>query len=339
MLDNQCQKTDVVIIGAGPAGTTCAYLLKRAGVDCVLVDYATFPREKVCGGGLTHKAYTLLSEMMPDLRYNYRSVRKLKLMVDTKTVSEFEPTEELRIVNRKEFDNVLLQQYLGIGGTFVKESFSTYEEQSDGQVIVLLKSGKKYLCRYLVGADGANSRVRQQAIGDYHGNVLFMEQYVEKTKDMIEGSVSRDYDCGYYYWFPSIGHDVVGYGDKRLTLPMFRDILKRFGVKETRIKGAYIPVEEVDSGSDHIILIGDAGGFPNKLTYEGLYYALVTGHNASTAIIEGKSFRETNGIIFKKKRRERLIAHFFYNTPWGMPLLRLCSVSPRLVRKIFDAGV
>ena len=339
MSENQCQMTDVVIIGAGPAGTTCAYLLKKAGVDCVLVDRATFPREKVCGGGLTHKAYTLLSEIMPDLKYEYRSVRKMKMMVGTKTFCEFEPTEELRTVSRRDFDYALLQQYLHIGGTFVKGSFSAYEEQADGKVMVTLKSGEQYVCRYLVGADGANSRVRQQAIGDYHGNVLFMEQYVERTKDAIEGSISREYDCGYYYWFPSTDHDVVGYGDKRLTLAMFRDILARFGVEETKIKGAYIPVEEVESGSDRIILIGDAGGFPNKLTYEGLYYAIVTGRNASTAIIEGRPFSETNRIIFKKKRKERFITNIFYNSPWGMLIVRLCSHSTRLVKRIFDAGV
>ena len=188
-------------------------------------------------------------------------------------------------------------------------------------------------------ANYSNKTYGQQAIGDYHGNVLFMEQYVERTKDAIEGSISREYDCGYYYWFPSTDHDVVGYGDKRLTLAMFRDILARFGVEETKIKGAYIPVEEVESGSDRIILIGDAGGFPNKLTYEGLYYAIVTGRNASTAIIEGRPFSETNRIIFKKKRKERFITNIFYNSPWGMLIVRLCSHSTRLVKRIFDAGV
>lgn len=46
----------VIIIGAGPSGSTCGYLLKKAGVDCIIIDYATFPREKICGGGLTPKA-------------------------------------------------------------------------------------------------------------------------------------------------------------------------------------------------------------------------------------------------------------------------------------------
>ena len=65
MKENNCLAKDVVVIGAGPAGSMCAYLLKKAGVECVLIDRATFPREKVCGGSLTHKAYTLLAERCP----------------------------------------------------------------------------------------------------------------------------------------------------------------------------------------------------------------------------------------------------------------------------------
>ena len=61
------KETDVVIIGAGPAGSVCGNLLKEAGVDCVLVDFQKFPRDKVCGGGLTPKAWHLLEEMMPVL--------------------------------------------------------------------------------------------------------------------------------------------------------------------------------------------------------------------------------------------------------------------------------
>ena len=70
-MNAKTKETTVVIIGAGPAGSTCANLLKEAGVACVLVDFQQFPREKVCGGGLTPKAWHLLDNLMPDLNYNY----------------------------------------------------------------------------------------------------------------------------------------------------------------------------------------------------------------------------------------------------------------------------
>lgn len=329
---------EVVIIGAGPAGTTCAYLLKKAGIDCVLIDFATFPREKVCGGGLTVKAYKLLSDLMPGLKYDYQSVKKLRLMLGGKLVCAFEPSEELRIVNRKDFDNALLHQYIGLGGQFVKDSFCKYEELADGMILVTLKSGRQIRCKYLVGADGANSRVRHQMIGRYNGNTLFLEQYVPKEIDAIEGDISSKFDAGYYYAFPSVGHDVVGFGCKNASVERFREILAARGIAETKIRGAYIPTVEVASANDHIILIGDAGGFANKLTFEGLYYAFATGRNAFLAITKGVSFKETNRVIFKKKRHERYWAMLFYSA-LGRFVVRCCSLSPSIVRRIFDRGV
>ena len=85
------RETKVVIIGAGLAGSTCANLLKEAGVDCVLVDFQQFPREKVCGGGLTPKAWRLLNDLMPDLNYDYLPVTRLRLMIDRKVATEIEP--------------------------------------------------------------------------------------------------------------------------------------------------------------------------------------------------------------------------------------------------------
>lgn len=337
-MNAKTKETTVVIIGAGPAGSTCANLLKEAGVACVLVDFQQFPREKVCGGGLTPKAWHLLDNLMPDLNYNYLPVTRLRLIIDRKIVAEIEPAEELRNVNRREFDNALLQHYLQMDGEFVQDAFSHFEEQEDGKILITLRSGLQIVCRYLVAADGANSRVRKQLSGQYHGNYQFLEQKVEKRDDVLDGEISARYDHGYYYRFPHQGYDVVGYGAKDASTEGFRKLLAELGIAETKIRGANIPVEVVESRHDHILLIGDAGGFANKLTYEGLYYAIVTGRNASQAIIKGIPFSEANHDIFRRKRREKWITKLFYS-PIGLWITKICSRNRSLVKWLFDKGV
>ena len=337
-MNAKTKETTVVIIGAGPAGSTCANLLKEAGVACVLVDFQQFPREKVCGGGLTPKAWHLLDNLMPDLNYNYLPVTRLRLIIDRKIVAEIEPAEELRNVNRREFDNALLQHYLQMDGEFVQDAFSHFEEQEDGKILITLRSGLQIVCRYLVAADGANSRVRKQLSGPYHGNYQFLEQKVEKRDDVLDGEISARYDHGYYYRFPHQGYDVVGYGAKDASTEGFRKLLAELGIAETKIRGANIPVEVVESRHDYILLIGDAGGFANRLTYEGLYYAIVTGRNASQAIIKGIPFSEANHDIFRRKRLEKWITKLFYS-PIGLWITKICSRNRSLVKWLFDKGV
>lgn len=339
--DGLAAKNDVVIIGAGPAGCVCGYLLKKAGVNCVLVDFASFPREKVCGGGLTPKAYELLQELMPKIHYDYQGVSRFRLMMDGKTLCVVDIAKELRMVRRKDFDHELLKQYQAIGGELVKDSFSCFEEQADGRIRVTLRSGKQLICDYLVGADGANSRVRKQLTGQRSCNSLWMEQYVEKGENEFVFEFSNQYEKGYYFSFPSVGRDVVGMGGFYASPEEIRTRLSRNAVREdvpktgSALVGAHISIETVSSGKSNVILIGDAGGFANKLTYEGLYYAIATGRNACTAILEGEDFAVSNRVIFRKKRKEVFMTRLFYSR-LGLWLVKLGAHRPGLIKKAFE---
>ena len=330
--------TDVVIIGAGPAGSVCGYLLMKAGVDCLVVDRATFPRDKICGGGLTPKAWRLLDPLVPDVKYDYNPVKRMRLQFEDEAFCEFDSEFELRMTNRKDFDYSLLKHYQQQGGAFLQDAFVRYEKQTDGRILVHLRSGQQVMCRYLVAADGAFSRVRKQMFGEYKANTFFIEQYTEQNGvNEIFAHFSSHYFPGCFYKFPGIGRDVWGFrAPEGTNRERFQQLLKKFGVSEGRIVGSFIPMDVVRSTDDHMIFIGDAGGFPNRITGEGLYDAFKTAYNAKVAIVEQQSFNEVNSQVFAKMQKEDKLFRFA-NKPFCRKLFRWVLRHPRITKALFDA--
>ena len=333
------EQATVAIIGAGPAGTTCGLLLRKKNINCVLIDRATFPRDKICGGGLTPRSYKLLSRLFPDFRYDYNSVHRLKLCIEGEQVLDFQMGEEIRIVKRRKFDAQLLERYQQQGGTFINEALTGIEEQGR-KVIITLQSGRQIECEYLVGADGANSRVRKYLNPNSKHGILCMEQYGPKSADnAIIGNLSRFYRQGYYYSFPNESYDVQGFGDYMTTPQMFRKVLRDMGCPDEKPLGAYIPQSIEYPLRKNIILIGDAGGFPNRLTFEGLYYAFLTANHAAMAISTSTPFALVNKQVFSNKKIEEYAARFFYSEI-GLSILKFfCKTTPGIITWAFNKAM
>ena len=275
-----------------------------------LADFATFPREKVCGGGLTPKAWRLLDKLVPGIKYDYHPVRHMRFQLDDSPMCEFEAEQEIRMTNRKDFDYTLLQYYQQAGGELLKDAFLGFEQQHDGRFLVTMRSGLQLTCNYLIAADGANSRVRRQLLGKPKDQMLFNK-------------------------FSSIGRDIYGFRAPKTNRDTFRQMLKEFNIPETKFVGANISLHTVLSPIPNVILIGDAGGFANKITGEGLYDAFKTAYNARRAIVEHKPFSETNRQVFRKMKAEERAARFFFS-PTGIKFLSFCIHHPRFTKWMFD---
>jgi geranylgeranyl reductase family protein len=168
-------ETDVLIVGGGPAGSTAAYHLARHGVDVTLLDKAAFPREKVCGDGLTPRAIVALQRMgidTDDPRFERHGglriySRKTMLELPWPTLEDF-PGYGLTMT-RHEFDEILVRRAEKAGAGLRERIEAVSPEIDDGWVTgarvrdLDRDEEKEVRARFVIAADGAASRFAAQA--------------------------------------------------------------------------------------------------------------------------------------------------------------------------------
>ena len=141
-------ETDVIIVGGGPAGSSCAWQLRRRGVDCLILDKARFPRLKLCAGWIT-------PEVVADLEMDPASYPYRFLTFDVTRVHLYGLTWKLRSpqhsIRRYEFDDWLLQR---AGAPVVQHQVKHIARCGDGYII-----DDAFECAYLVGAAGTGCPV------------------------------------------------------------------------------------------------------------------------------------------------------------------------------------
>lgn len=327
---------ETIIVGAGPAGSTCGYLLQKAGKGCLIVEKSEFPREKLCGGGLTPKTHIIIDRIFDNLKYDYHRANNMEIYSEGKFYCTFHLAPEIRIIVRKEFDNLLLEQYKNLGGKVLYGRLTKIEE-SDGKIFLRLSDGKQLSCDRLIGADGATSSVRKYLQPKFGKGIVCLEKLVPGKPDKdIKVIFDGRFDNGYMYVFPNKNGNVIGCGHKKSSVPEFRDLLAEYHISDKeKIKGAYIPMlEKIDYPfRRNILLIGDAGGYADSMTGEGLYYAIKTGENAANSIIHNRDFRKESRSVINEVRIIRLMSITFYCKPIHRLFLWMCT-KPRLQKRI-----
>ncbi len=174
---------DVVIIGAGPAGTTCAALLARSGIRVLLCDKATFPREKICGDCINPGCWDFFkllgvadevasnAEYVTSVKIAGRSGKVLDIPFDTLvSPMRFAP---FMAIKRSDLDSLLLHRAVTEGATFCEATFVDsicFRKFDKGSWKISLRkqeAGETFSvdCATLIGADGRNSRVARLLAG------------------------------------------------------------------------------------------------------------------------------------------------------------------------------
>jgi geranylgeranyl reductase family protein len=333
---------DVIVVGAGPAGSTAAKILGEAGLSTLLLDKSAFPRDKPCGGGISARViprFPYLKAALPSIPVNW--VNKVYLESPAGFAVDYRSDVPLYLMIRRcEFDNLLFslaRKHVefqapalvrkvtpGTGGV-------TVTAEVDGET-------REYEGKLVLGCDGANSIVARASglrtgsvQADYAIDMMEETPYEElnlpeRDRMYVYYRIRSHY--GYGYVFPKASHVNLGIGFKLdYYLSKLRgesyahhaSFIEGLASKQlvtgrsnrSNFRAFPLPISGPlpRTSSDRILVSGDAGGFVNALTAEGIYYAMVSSeHAARTAIAAVKANDFTSRMLssYEKSWKQEL---------------------------------
>ena len=336
---------EVIVIGAGPAGATVAYELAKEGIKVLLLDKECLPRYKCCAGGITARAAKLLDydissvveDTIHDVVFTYRS-GQYYIGHDSEDL--------IYTVMRNKFDLLLVARAKQYGAT-IHDKHKVTQIRMDSNGVEVSTTDDTYQAYFIVGADGAYSQVAKQL--QIKRNVSYLAAMVtelnvpSKDADRWKGRINIDfgYIAGGFTWvFPKKNHISVGIGCHSANAVSLRRAHNEFlhslaiaNYNNVKSCSCLIPTSYSNSifCKDRALLVGDAAGFVDPLTGEGIYYAVLGSHLAANVIKDCLIKSTGDSSRYQQDVEHMIISEL--NVARG--LLRALALSPQLTLRIF----
>ena len=318
---------DIMIVGGGPAGTSTWLHLHKYAPDLVertiLIDKETFPRDKICGGGLGGWSEYILSDLEIDIDIPSLLVSDLEIryMEKSKILHE---KNCFRMIRRKEFDNLLVKNALK-RGLHLHQNEEFIDIQYKDKSVIVETNKNKYLVKSLIGADGSLSAVRRKMNLSNKPHLaptleIFAPVNCKYDLEYEQKKITLDFTPidqgiqGYIWHLPHIinDHPYMSHGIADL---QFQKVKKQTSMKELfakELKKRNLKIEQKkwlshpircfseinEISKPNILLVGDAAGI-EPVTGGGIHFALSYGKVAAKTL--NFAF-DTNNFTFKDYR-------------------------------------
>ncbi|MDD3266306.1 MAG: NAD(P)/FAD-dependent oxidoreductase [Burkholderiales bacterium] len=288
---------DVVIIGAGPSGTACAYNIKRFHPESkvLLLDKSDFPRYKPCGGGVSPEVQNYFDF---DIESGIDSVcDEVVMIANGKNITS--KKFPLWMVRREKFDTFLLDKAKQNGVDFISSCEVIDIAKSKPLSQVLTKAHGDFLTKVVVIAEGGRGKLAKKLKISVENTVLAALEYEHYT-NKLDGKLYIDFDyndSGYAWNFPKsdglslgIGGFIKGQDKGNIGLPkQLLNYSNKFNVDVFDKKNLHGHPIMLYSGRqklvhDNIMIIGEMAGCVDPLTAEGIRPAIKSGYLAAKVI-------------------------------------------------------